>query len=310
MSPMQDFREVGRRLSNWGRWGTEDQLGTLNHITAGRIAAASRLARTGKLFDLGICIMRNGIQRKDGIRRNPLHMMQLTPLDLRDDPNHVCISDDYIIMPLQSVTQWDGLAHVGYDDRLYNDIPASSITTLNGSPLLSIHRIAEKGVAGRGVLLDIAALHGVDRLDAGFRILPHMLEGAEARQNVHVGAGDILLVRTGWIRHFTVDHAVEPFWKGEPGIAMECAEWLHTREVAAIASDNWGVEVSPADRSGGLPVHNVLIRDMGMTLGEIFDLDALAADCTADGLWEFFFTAPPLKVVNGVGTPITPLAIK
>jgi kynurenine formamidase len=310
MSPMQDFREVGRRLSNWGRWGTEDQLGTLNHITARRIAAASRLARTGKLFDLGICVMRNGIQRKDGIRRNPLHMMQLTPLDLRDDPNHVCISDDYIIMPLQSVTQWDGLAHVGYDDRLYNDIPASSITTLNGSPLLSIHRIAEKGVAGRGVLLDIAALRGVDRLDAGFRILPDMLEGAEARQNVHVGAGDILLVRTGWIRHFTVDHAVESFWKGEPGIALECAEWLHTREVAAIASDNWGVEVSPEDRSGGLPVHNVLIRDMGMTLGEIFDLDALAADCTADGVWEFFFTAPPLKVVNGVGTPITPLAIK
>jgi kynurenine formamidase len=236
--------------------------------------------------------------------------MQLTPLDLRDDPDHVCISDDYITMPLQSVTQWDGLGHVGYDDRLYNDVPASSITTLGGSPRLSIHRIAEKGVVGRGVLLDIAALQDVERLEAGFRITPEMLEAAEARQGVQVGAGDILLVRTGWIRHFTVERQPEPFWKGEPGIALECAEWLHKREVAAIASDNWGVEASPADRSGGLPCHSVLIRDMGMTLGEIFDLDVLAADCAADGVWDFFFTAPPLKVVNGVGTPITPLAIK
>ena len=304
------FRDVGRALSNWGRWGADDQLGTLNHITPERTAAAARLARTGRLFDLGICAMKNGIQRKDGVRRNPLHLMQLTPLDMRDDPEHVCISDDYITMPLQSVTQWDGLGHVGYDDRLYNDVPASSITTLGGSPRLSIHRIAEKGVVGRGVLLDIAGLHGVERLEAGFRILPEALERAEAQQGVRVGPGDILLVRTGWIRHFTVDNDVEPFWRGEPGIGLECAAWLHGREVAAIASDNWGVEVSPPDRSGGLPCHSVLIRDMGMTLGEIFDLDALAADCRQDGVWEGFFTAPPLKVLNGVGSPITPLLIK
>ena len=102
-----------------------------------------------------------------------------------------------------------------------------------------------------------------------------------------------------------------PFWDGAAGLTLECAEWLHARDVAAVCSDNWGVERrDPTEVNSGLPLHCVLIRDMGMTLGEIFMLDALAEDCAKDGVWEFFFSAPPLKVVGGVGTPITPLAIK
>ncbi len=305
-----DFRALGAELSNWGRWGKADRIGTLNHITPERRAAAARLARTGKLFDLAIDISRPGIQRAAGVRSNPVHLMRLTPLDKIDPLHNTCIADDHISMPLQSTTQWDGLGHVGYDDMLYNDVPASSITTLGGSLELSIHQVAAAGIAGLGVLLDIAALLGVERLAAGQVITPDQLEAAEARQGVRVGAGDILLVRTGWLRHWTLDGDAEAYWRGAPGIGLDCARWLHTREVAAIASDNWGVESSPADRSGGLPVHPVLIRDMGMTLGEIFSLDALAADCADDGVWEFFFTAPPLKVVGGVGTPVTPLAIK
>lgn len=307
---MIDFRELGRELSNWGRWGADDRIGTLNHITPERRAAAATLARTGKLFDLAIGIGRPGIQRAAGVRSNPVHLMRLTPLDKIDPLHNTCIADDHISMPLQSTTQWDGIGHVGYDDMLYNNVLASSITTLNGSPELSIHQIAAAGVAGRGVLLDIAALLGLERMEAGQVITPEHLDAAERRQGVTVGAGDILLLRTGWIGNFTRDGDAEAYWRGAPGIGLEVARWLHERDVAAIASDNWGVESSPADRSGGLPVHPVLIRDMGMTLGEIFDLDALATDCAQDGVWEFFFVAPPLKVVGGVGTPVTPLAIK
>jgi kynurenine formamidase len=159
-------------------------------------------------------------------------------------------------------------------------------------------------------LLDIARLNGVARLAAGEAITSGMLEAAEEKQGVRVGAGDILLFRTGWLSHFTLDGDADAYWRGAPGIDLDCCRWLYDREVAAIASDNWGIESSPPDRSGGQPVHPVLIRDMGMTLGEIFDLDALAADCASDGVWEFFLTAPPLRVVGGVGTPVTPLAIK
>jgi kynurenine formamidase len=305
-----DFREVGKSLSNWGRWGKDDCIGTLNHITDARRAAAGKLIRTGKLFDLGLAVQSAGIQQGGGVRNNPVHLMSITSLDLRNRPDGAVITDDYIFMPLQSVTQWDGLAHFGYDDFFYNGVPADSVTTIGGSAVLSIHQIAEKGVAGRGVLLDIARLKGVDRLDSGYGITPDDLDAAEKKQGVKVGPGDIVLVRTGWIRHFLVDKNIPAYWNGEPGLHLSCAAWLHKREVAAVCSDDWAVEVIEPNSGLSLPIHSVLIRDMGMTLGEIFVLEDLAADCAKDGVWEFFFASPPLKVIAGVGSPITPLAIK
>ncbi|OJW27946.1 MAG: cyclase [Rhodospirillales bacterium 69-11] len=305
---MEDFRKIGQKLSNWGRWGADDRLGTLNHLTPERLKAAAQLVKTGKLFELGLAISSNGIQPPGGPRNNPVHLMSITDLD-KLSPDAV-YTDDYIFMPLQSVTQWDGLAHAGYDGMFYNGVPADTVTTMNGSTVLSIHQIAQKGIAGRGVLLDIAALNGVDRLARGHAIHPAELEAAEARQGVKVGPGDILLVRTGWIREFLVDKSPTSYWNGEPGLDLSCAQWLYDREVASVCSDNWGVEVRNPEIPGGLPLHSVAIRDMGMTLGEIFDLEALAQDCAADNVWEFLFTAPPLKVIGGVGTPITPLAMK
>lgn len=164
---------------------------------------------------------------------------------------------------------------------------------------------------GRGVLLDIAAFRNEEILEAATVITLADFEAAEARQGVRVGEGDILLFRTGLIRHFTVHGSVERYWKGEPGIDLSCVGGRHERGVAAIASDNWSIEaIPPNPEKHMLPVHCVLIRDLGMTLGEIFDLESLAEDCAEDGVWEFFFTAPVLKVVNGVGSPITPLAFK
>lgn len=305
---MENFRDLGKRLSNWGRWGKDDRLGTLNFLTAERLAAAARLVKTGKLFDLGLPISAEGIQPTGGARNNPVHLMSITALDpLSPDAVY---TDDYIFMPLQSVTQWDGLAHAGYDGMFYNGVAADTVTTMKGSTVISIHQIAAKGIAGRGVLLDIAALKGVDRLPHAYSIQPSELEEAEKRQGVKVGAGDILLVRTGWIRHFFIDKSPAAYWNGEAGLGLACAEWLHNREVAAVCSDNWGVEMRDPATNAGLPLHSVLIRDMGMTLGEIFDLEALSQDCAKDNVWEFLFTASPLKVIGGVGTPITPLAMK
>lgn len=305
------FRELGAKLRNWGRWGEDDRIGTLNFITPERLVAAAGAIRQGKLFDLGIPVNSQGIQMGAAGRINPVHLMSITPLDLRGREDGLFVADDFIFMPLQSVTQWDGLGHVGYDGLLYNNIPADSITTMHGSTVLSIDQIAEKGIAGRGVLLDIAALRGVDRMEAGAAIMPEELEAAEKRQGVRVGSGDILIIRTGWIRHFTIDKNPAAYWNGNPGLHYSCAQWVHDREVAVTASDNWTVELTPPDVADvQLPFHSIVIRDMGMTLGEIFDLEALARDCAEDGVWDFFFTAPPLKVTGGVGAAITPLAIK
>jgi kynurenine formamidase len=317
--PLVDyFKDVGSRLSNWGRWGPEDQRGTLNLITPEHLVAAARLIRRGQVFELGIPFGSSGLQFGGGHRVNPIHLMSMMPADLQLDDGAGFV-DDLIIMPLQTATQWDGLAHCFYDERLYNGHATSNITAVAGASELGIHRLAG-GVAGRGVLLDIARLKGVHTLAPSVAITPADLDAAERRQGVRVAAGDILLIRTGWrnvltssqrsrapARQFTRQSLALP---PEPGLSQQCCAWLHERHVAAIASDNYAIEVIPAeDGRATLPVHCILIRDMGMTLGELFDLEALASDCEAHGTWEFFFAAPPLKLTNGVGSPINPIAI-
>ena len=304
---MEDFRALGRRLSNWGRWGPDDERGTVNFITPDKLIAAGALIRQGKVFDLGIPLDENGPQQ-GGRRVNPVHLMSATG-DTQLFPGGFKFSDDYIFMPLQAATQWDSLAHVFYDDQLYNGFPADDITVV-GAARDSIDKLA-KGIAGRGVLLDIARLKAVEWLERGYVITPDDFEAAMAAQDVAVGSGDILLFRTGLRRLFVTTGSAREFMSGEPGIGQACCEWLHDREVAALLSDNWAIEVLPGETRDALfTVHCVLIRDMGMSLGEILDLEELAADCAADGVWEFFFCAPPLKVTGAVGSPINPLAIK
>lgn len=305
---MDDFRVVGARVRNWGKWGATDQRGTVNYITAEKMVAAGKLIRTGKVFDLGIPFDADGPQPGGG-RINPVHLMSQTG-DRQLFPGGFRYADDYIFMPLQGATQWDSLAHVYYDDQLYNGYPSNDVTVV-GAFNCSIEHQA-KGIAGRGVLLDIARLKGLEWLEKGYVITPADLEAAMARQGgTTVGSGDILVFRTGWRKKFLVEKSPTQFMDGEPGIGQECCDWLHERQVAAICSDNWAIEVLPGeDPNSVFNVHMILIRDMGMTLGEIFDLEELGADCAADGVYDFFFCAPPLKVTGGVGSPINPLAIK
>ena len=304
---MKDFREIGKRLSNWGRWGTDDERGTVNMITAERIVAAATCVRRGAIFDLGIPFDSSGPQ-PGGARINPVRLMSETGAQ-QDFPGAFHYADDYVFMPLQSASQWDGLAHVYYDEKLYNGFPSSDVGP-HGAMHCSIDKMA-KGIVGRGVLLDIARLKGVEWMQAGEVITPDDLDSAAARQGVTIGSGDILLFRTGWRTKFKAEKDANAFMAGEPGLGLACCDWLHDHEVAAVASDNWAIEAIPGEIDGELlPVHMVLIRDMGMTLGEILDLDELAADCEADEVWEFLLTAPPIKFTAAVGSPINPLAIK
>lgn len=298
------FRALGAALSNWGRWGPEDERGTLNLVTPERLVAAARLVRTGKLFDLGIPFDEHGPQPGGG-RINPVHVM--TQTGDRPMGDGASYADDYVFMPLQCATQWDALCHFFYDGRLYNGFPASGITGA-GAARLGIESLG-RGVVGRGVLLDVAALHGVEWLAADVEIGPGDLEAAERAHSVAVGPGDILCVRTGWRRKFVAEGRAG-WMDANPGLGLACARWLHERQVAAVCSDNWGVERFPSGAGTVAPLHCVLIRDLGMPLGEMFDFEALAADCADDGVFEFLFTAPPLKVRGGAGSPVNPLALK
>ncbi len=304
----EDFRALGARLSNWGRWGPEDQRGTTNLITPQRLVAAARLIRQGRVFDLGIPLDGNGPQPGTG-RINPVHLMSETGAE-QVFPGGFRYADDYLFMALQGSSQWDALSHVYYDGHMYNGFPAGGVT-VKGAAHCAIDGQG-KGIAGRGVLLDIAALKGVEWLEAGTVVTPADLDAAAERQGgVEVGPGDILLCRTGWRRKFLRDADRTAFMAGEPGLGQACCAWLRERDVAAVCADNWAVEVLPGETPDALlTVHMVLIRDMGMTLGEILDFEELAADCADDGVWEFFFAAPPLKVTRAVASPINPLAIK
>jgi kynurenine formamidase len=305
-----EFKEIGRRLSNWGRWGEGDRVGTLNHLTPERVKAAAASIRSGEMLSLSLPLGNTGPQMGMGGRINPVHTMSMTPADFAAHPKGMVFADDFIFMPLQAATQWDGLAHVGYDGQMYNGVSAATVAPRGGSSDLSIEHVAQHGIAGRGVLLDVARHLGVDRLDAGQEITRAVLEATARDQDTAVLPGDIVMVRTGWMRCFTVDGDAPRYWNGEPGLGLDCCGWLHGNEIAAVASDNWGVEVMQPDAKGhATDVHAVLIRDMGMTLGELFVLDELAQACEARGEWTFFFTAPALRVIGGVGSPVTPLAI-
>ncbi|GAA4885913.1 cyclase family protein [Pseudonocardia benzenivorans] len=303
---MESFREIGARLSNWNRWGPDDERGTVNHITPEAVVAAARLVRTGRVFDLGIPFASDGPQ-PGGARINPVHLMRDTGAN-QDFPGGFHFADDYIFMPLQCASQWDSLAHVFYDGLLYNGYPASEVGP-RGAGRLAIDKLG-KGITGRGVLLDVARLKGVEWLERGYVITPADLDEAAVRQGVTVGRGDILLIRTGWRRVFTTTGDSRRFMDGEPGIGLQCAEWLYEREVAALCSDNWAIEALPGEPDEKFAVHCVLIRDMGMPLGEILDFEELAEDCAADGVYEFFFSGPPIKFANAVGSPVNPLAVK
>lgn len=305
--------EEGR---NWGRWGADDQIGTLNHIDSAKIVAAARLVQRGVVFSLAIPFDQGGPQSGRNNRFNPVHTMTITGTDAVAGaqsflPHGLGVADDMITMPLQCGTQWDGLAHIFDHGKMWNGYSAAEVSSL-GAKRNGIEQASNRFVS-RGVLLDIARNKASDALDPGYAITSDDLTECIAAQGktATVGRGDVVLIRTGQLGQARQDR-----WKGydgghAPGLSFQTAGWLHANEIAAVAIDTWGLEVRPNELEGSFqPLHQVLIPNVGLTLGEIFDLDALATDCASDGVYEFLFVAPPLPITGAVGSPVNPYAIK
>lgn len=312
MKPI-DFEKMAEKVRNWGRWGNDDQRGTINLIGPETLQRAAAEVKSGKLFNLGLNFDKNGPQL--GVARfNPLlYVVDLArPLN-PDRPEGGCFNDDVIHMPLQAATQWDAIGHVHYDGVLYNNCNACDVLSADGTSAHGIHHLASPGIMSRGVLLDVARMQGVDELPVGFAITPDILNDCCEHQGVRIERGDVVMIRTGHIRRFTVAGDKVAFNSVQPGVTPECAEWIYDRDVAAVASDNLAVEIITAgmvQEYMPLPFHMLTLRDMGCPLGEMFHFEALSKDCANDGQYTFLLSAPPLPVTGAFGSPVNPLALK
>jgi kynurenine formamidase len=308
------IREAGQKYRNWGRWGAHDEVGTLNYITPEMMVKAAALVKRGRVFSLAIPFDSTGPQINQPRRFNPIHRMILTGPDFTSGavkrPGGVGFADDMVIMALQCGTQWDALSHCFLDDKLYNGYDANLVSS-EGAKKNGMEKMA-RGVVARGVLLDIPRVKKLDWLEPGYAITVDDLESAVKAQNVTVGTGDALLVRTGQMAMCKARGGWGDYAGGNaPGLSFHTAGWVHDRQIAALATDTWGMEVRPNEIADSYqPLHQVFIPNMGLLVGEIFALDELGDDCAADGIYEFMFVAPPLPITRAVGSPINPQAIK
>jgi kynurenine formamidase len=304
---------LARELSNWGRWGEADEIGTLNLITPEKRRQAAACVRTGTAISLALELRSDQPQPAGSGRLNPQHVMVETGSDAAVGNAVTGFSDDMLMMSVHAATHWDALSHVFHHGHMYNGRPCSQVTSA-GAKANSVVGFADR-VVGRGVLVDAARYLGVDALAADREITAEELGAILEAQRVALEPGDVLLLRTGQLGRTAARGDWSSFTEVgdtlplEPGIGLECLPWLQEMKVAAIACDNWAVE--HLDRqSSRLPLHEVAIVHMGLPLGEIFVLDELAAVCAEDGHYDFLLAAGPLPLAGGVGGPVNPVAIR
>ncbi|WP_448612790.1 cyclase family protein [Modestobacter sp. URMC 112] len=319
--PAGAIAAAAKRVSNAGRWGADDVLGSMNFLDEEKRREGAALIRRGASFSLSQRFDADGPQKGWRRRTNPVHTMLDTGLDAergQDFPHGLGGADDVVFMPLQASTQWDGLGHIFDHGTAYNGRRAGDVVTSEGDRLTGIETVAAL-IAGRGVLLDVGRAIGTDgELPDGFAITAEHLEATIAAQGEtsRVGRGDLVLVRTGRLTRARRDIAEGRGWGDyaggpAPGLSFTTADWLHDSEIAGIATDTWGFEVRPNEFDVAFqPLHQVAIPHIGLFIGEMWDLDALAADCAADGRHDFWLTAAPLPVTGAVGAPVNPIAVK
>src|SRR3954462_6576042 len=316
-NPEGAIAAAAKRCSNWGRWGADDVHGTLNFLDDAKRVEGAALVRRGASFSLSQSFDMDGPQKGWRRRPNPVHTMLDTGTDAEREvqgfPHGLGGADDVIAMPLQASTQWDGLGHIFDHGNAWNGRRAGDVVTSLGDAVTGIETVGGR-MAGRGVLLDVGRVFGTDgELPDGFAITTeHLLATIEAQgASARVGRGGVVLVRTGRLARARREGWGDYAGGDSPGLSFTTADWLHDTEIAGVATDTWGFEVRPNEFDVAFqPLHQVAIPNMGLFIGELWDLDALAADCAADGVWDFFLTAAPLPVTGAVGAPVNPIAFK
>ncbi|CCH85525.1 Putative secreted metal-dependent cyclase [Modestobacter italicus] len=303
--------------SNWGKWGADDEVGALNYLGPEQVLAAVRLVSSGKVFTLQRLI---GDPKGDPVwpGRTPAERIQVLDESNWDEggsgpayPGGLHYADDKIDAYLQGSTQYDALGHLWYGGKIYNGFDAR--TTVGGLDKASVQPIAERGIVGRAVLLDVARFRGKPTLDKGETFTHEDLLACAQAQGVEIQPRDILVVRTNFLQLF--HEQGESFYEGfnEPGLVYspELVRWFQDMEIPNLVTDTIANEVTVDPNSGvALVLHSALMRNLGVTLTEIADLERLAADCAEDGRYAFLYVAAPLNIAKAAGSPVNPVAIK
>ena len=301
-------------LSNWGRWGDDDELGTLNLITPEKRRAAAALVREGISVSCSWEIETR--PQPDHAFGTPQRYMLSTGQGLNDEHrvgatgarNAGALEFIGFIFHGYAITHIDGLCHFFWDGKMYNGKPAELVTSGLGATHHAITALKD-GIVTRGVLLDVAAAQDRPWLDPGEGVYPEHLEAAEARQNVRVEPGDAVLLRTGYGRKKGELGREQLPANGYPGWHAASLPWLHERGAAVIGADT-AQDAMPSGYSVmNQPVHIVSLTAMGLHLIDNANFEQLAETCERLGRWEFQFVLSPLRMSGGTGSPANPLAI-
>lgn len=288
-------------LSNWGRWGEDDQLGTLNLITPDVIVRAASLVKSGRAVSCSRLLSPVG--------EEPILHHMITSGEGATAKGFSAAAD-WIGMGFHGYfnTHLDALSHVFWDGRMYNNRPASLIKTASGARVGGVD-LARDGIISRGVLLDIPRFRGVEWLDLGEGIGPDELVQCASEQAAELKSGDILLVRTGRDARAAARGHTEPEKQGSPGLHASSLPLLHETGVAVLGADATNDVMPSGVPNVFVPIHSVGMVAMGLWLIDNAYLEDLAAACVEEGRWEFMLTIAPLRLKNTTGSPLNPIAV-
>ena len=286
-------------ISNWGRWGEEDELGTLNLITDEKRLAAARLVRDGVAVSLALDLNK----QRDAVNTNPFeHELSVSKFS-----GHEVAGDVYSVQYHGFAhSHIDGLPHFAHKGKLYNGFSVDVLKP-SGAERLGIQNV-RNGIFTKGILIDMPWFKGVDFLEPGTAITISDLEAWERKTGVRVGSGDVLLIRTGrW--ECVRQKGQWNFLEKAAGSHASIAKWLKARDVAVIGSDGVN-DVMPSGVEGLVnPLHELVLVGLGMLILDNLDLDAVAAAAKERNRWEFLFVGAPLRVPGGTGSPLNPIAV-
>ena len=306
---LEEFDRIFESVKNWGRWGPDDQLGTMNLITPERVRAAAALVRSGRRVSMQIPI--NKTAGPDN--PNPAIHMVTQGHDIDIGSSGLRFGLDFLGMACHGDchTHVDALCHISYKGLTYNGKPAEEVLTSKGATTLDIARIGEVGVVGRGVLLDLPRFRGVKWLEPGEAVTRAELEACEQAEGVHVGEGDIFVYRTGHHRRRLELGAWDngPDGEGKAGLHVDTVPWMHERGIAAFLPDGDGEAVPSCVDGMTYPIHPLQIVAMGMLTADSLQFEDLARACEEEGRFEFMVVGLPLRLPGGTGSPWNPIAI-